>query len=252
MTIEINNDYPTFRVTHTLHQLVDKLNEQSEVLDANIRLIDSALNSFMDLVDVENSMFHLDSNFVINSNGLKFEDSAYFTVNSPLVSLKSENMLTVKSGGIIRLEAENDYGNVVLRSNELTYGALRNNEGNLQVMSGLQVGLSFDGQDIEVNGIITMPSTGDGAPETTSKTIDGALTELNTRITEVDDSIQSVISDLDQKVTSLEGNYNSFVSRISDLESDMSYLMSLNIESKLNSHTSRLENIEQRLGLIGI
>lgn len=250
---QIDNYYQEYTVTDTLHQLVDKLNLMVNTIDSNTRQFDSSVSALESVIDAKNGIFDMDSGLVVNANGVTFNDSADFTVNAQNGRLNFEGSLQVDAATTIVLDGHSDLANVTLKSNGSTYGALRNNGGNLELISGLTPVVSFTGstKDTEVKGTITMPSSGDGSPVTTSKTVDGAIGELKTEITAVDDSAQSAISALESRVTTLESTVNDYGSRIVALETDVAYLQSLNIESKLNDHTTRLEDIETRLGLIG-
>ena len=250
---KIDNDYPDYTVSDTLHQLVDKLNLMVNSIDSNTRQFDSSVGALESVIDAETGIFNMADDLVVNATNVTFNDSGDFIVNAQSSRLNTEGTLFVDAGTAIVLDGHNDLANIILRSNGSTYGSLRNGGGNLELLSGVTPVVSFTGstKDAEFAGTITMPSTGTGSPATTSKTVDGALTELHVEIGEVNDSAQSAISTLQSRVTALENTVASYSSRIGTLETDVAYLKSLNIESKLNNHTTRLEDIEARLGLIG-
>lgn len=250
---QIDNDYPDYTVSDTLHQLVDKLNVMVNTIDDNTRQFDSSVSALESVIDVETGIFTMANDLVVNATNVTFNDSDDFAVNAETGHLNFGGSLFVDASTAIILDGHNNLANVILRSNGSTYGALRNNNNNLELVSGVTPMLTFVGssKDAEFSGTITMPSSGVGSPSTTAKTVDGALTELHSQIDSVNDDAQSAITALQLRVTTLENTVSSYGSRISSLEADVAYLQSLNIESKLNNHTTRLEDIETRLGLIG-
>jgi len=92
---------------------------------------------------------------------------------------------TLDVSGDIALDA--DGGDVFLKDAGTQFAAFTNTSGNLILKSGTTTAMTFSGANVTVAGSITMPSSGTGSPITTTKTVDGALSDINSRIPNVYD-----------------------------------------------------------------
>ena len=252
MAIEIDNDYPEFKVTHTLHQLIDNLNDHSVVVEGNITLLDSAYGNLVRVYH-DSGFIQADEDFAINADNLTVSvDSGNISViGKNLVNNLSGNFAVV-SDNTITLSSDNTIANVILRSNGSTYGALRDAGGELQILSGLFVAQTFDVEGANFPKKITLPSTGDNAPDTDEKTVHGAINELHTDLTLVMDSdvprigsLETLTTDLQSQITTLNNDISSVSDRVTTLEA-------LNISTRLTNIETQIRTINDRLGLLGI
>jgi hypothetical protein len=140
---------------------------------------------------------------------------------------------------------------VSLIDKAVEYGTLINNSGDLRLISAGEIGLDFGPDGIVVPKEIQLPLDGVGSPSTDAKTVDGALTELHTEIDFNNDSVHARVDALTSRVETLESTYGAYGLRIAALESDMSYMLGLDVENTQQLHGDRLTDIETRLGLIG-
>ena len=252
MAIEINKEYPEFKVTHTLHQLVDRLNEHSEVVEENIDLLDSAIGGVIRIYH-DSGFVQADSDFAINADNLTFSvDSGNITSTAHNIVNNITGNFIVTSEKIITLASDNTTANVLLRSNGSTYGALRDAGGELEILSGLFVAQTFDENGANFPKRITLPSTGEYAPETDNKTVHGAINELHTDLTSVMDSdvprigsLETLTTDLQSQITTLNNDISSVSDRVTTLET-------LNISIRLTNIETQIRTINDRLGLLGI
>ena len=253
MTIEINNNYKSFRITDTLHQLVDRLNENNDAFDDNIRLIDSSLNGLLSIIHVDSGLIDVTPNdLTINANNATFNlDSDLFVYANNSVQ-RLERDLSLEAGRTISLQSDLDLLNVVLKSSGTIYGGLRNREGSLEIMTGAQKGITFSGQNQTIYGNITMPSDGSASPNTSDKTVAGAISEvLNT----VEDNFATVTDRLDLlDETNVEQDtaLTSHTASIADHENRIASLELLNISSRLTNIEAQIVAINNRLNLLGI
>ena len=252
MAIEINKEYPEFKVTHTLHQLVDRLNEHSDVVEENIDLLDSAIGGVIRIYH-DSGFVQADSDFAITANNLTFSvDSGDITANAHNFTNNLTGDFTVLSDNVITLSADNKVANIILRSNGATFGALRDAGGELEILSGLFVAQTFDENGANFPKRITLPSTGEYAPETDNKTVHGAINELHTDLTLVMDSdvprigsLETLTTDLQSQITTLNNDISSVSDRVTTLEA-------LNISTRLTNIETQIRTINDRLGLLGI
>ena len=254
MAIEFNNEYPVFKVTHTLHQLVDKLNDHSDVVDANTRLMDSSLNESLRVFNPAGSI-NADSNLTITADNLHLSvDSgfglAYFSSNRFVQNVENNYFLDV--GGIITLTSDNDLANIILRSDGTTYGALRNNGGQLEVLSGSLVAQTMTSTGTTFTGEIVMPSIGDGSPDTESKTVHGALNELHDEINDIVDTEIPRIGVLETDVANLNTSVTNLQTSLSDVSDRVTTLEALNISSRLTNIEAQIVQINNRLNILDI
>ena len=253
MTIELDNDYKSFRVTDTLHQLVDRLNENYDVVQDNTAKIDSALNGLLSIIHVDSVLIDVTPNdLIINANNATFNlDSDLFVYANNSVQ-RLETDLSLEAGRTISLQSDLDLLNVVLKSSGTIYGGLRNNGGSIEIMTGAQKGITFSGQNQTIYGNITMPSDGSASPNTSDKTVAGAISEvLNT----VEDNFATVTDRLDLlDETNVEQDtaLTSHTASIADHENRIASLELLNISSRLTNIEAQIVAINNRLNLLGI
>ena len=252
MAIEINKNYPEFKVTQTLHQLVDKLNEQSDVLEENFDIVDSAIGGVLRIYR-DSGYIQADSDFAINADNLTISvDSGDITTNAHNFTNNLTGDFTVLSDNVITLSSNNTVANVILRSNGATFGALRDDDGQLEILSGLFVAQTFDRNGVNFPKRIVLPSNGINAPDTDEKTVHGAINELHTEINVIVDDelpridvLENTTTDLQSQITTLNNDISSVSDRVTTLEA-------LNISTRLTNIETQIQAINDRLGLLGI
>ena len=118
MPVNIDNDYPEFRITDTLHQLVDRLNGLTEILDSNIRQLDSATGNILLVVDSTGEGLVADSDLNISASAGKID----MTADSD-ISIDAGTNLTLRGGDTAmtsmlgdKLFLNADSGEILLRS----------------------------------------------------------------------------------------------------------------------------------------
>ena len=247
MIENIDNDYQIFSVTDTLHQLVDKLTLSFNTVDSNTRQFDSSVSDLERVFRADSSLIQADSDLVVNATSVTFNDSLDFTVNADNIFLAPLSELLVTSPSI-KLTSPNG---VSLVDSDEEYANFRYNSGDLRIMSAEEIALDFGPDGAIFPKQILLPVDGFGSPSTVAKTVDGAITELDTQIDLNNDSIHARVDALTSRVETLESTYTAYGLRIAALESDMTYFNSLNVENTQVQHGTRLDDIETRLGLIG-
>jgi len=253
MAIEIDNDYKSYRVTDTLHQLVDRLNENQDTVDDNTRLIDSSLNGLLDIIHVDSGLIDVTPNdLVINANNATFNlDSDLFVYANNSVQRLNRD-LSLEAGRTISLQSDLDLLNVVFKSSGTIYGGLRNNEGSLEVMSGAQKGITFSGQNQTIYGNITMPSDGSASPNTSDKTVAGSISEVLNTVENNFEIVTDRLDLLDQNYVEQDTLLASHTASIADHENRIASLELLSISSRLTNIEAQIVAINNRLDLLGI
>lgn len=254
MAIEFDNDYPVFRVTHTLHQLVDKLNEHTDVVAANTRLIDSALNGSLEVFDPDGSIT-ADGTLTIAAENLHMSaDSglglAYLSSNRFIQNVENNYLLDV--GSSITLSSDQDLANVILRSDGTTYGVLRNNGGQLEILSGALVAQTMSADGTTFTGEIVMPTTGDASPETDAKTVHGAINELHDEINDIVDTEVPRITALETDLSNLQTSVSNLQTSLNDVSDRVTTLEALNIANRLTNIEAQIVTINNRLNILDI
>ena len=247
MIEKIDNDYQIFSVTDTLHQLVDKLTLTVNTIDSNTRQFDSAVSDLERVFHADSGVILADSDLVVYATNVTFHDSQDFTVNADNIFLTPSTEVLLHAPSV-KLESPNG---ISLVDSEVEYGTLANNNGDLKLLSAGDTVILFDSAGTTFPKQLFLPLDGVGSPTTDAKTVDGALTELHTQIDLNDDSVHARVDALTSRVETLESTYSAYGDRIANLESDMSYMLGLNVENTQQLHASRLTDIETRLGLIG-
>ena len=253
MTIELDNDYKSFRVTDTLHQLVDRLNENYDVVQDNTALIDSALNGLLSIIHVDSGLIDVTPNdLIINANNATFNlDSDLFVYANNSVQ-RLETDLSLEAGRTISLQSDLDLLNIVLKSSGTIYGGLRNKEGSLEIMSGIQKVISFSGQNQTIYGNITMPLNGSASPNTSDKTVAGAISEVLNTVENNFETVTDRLDILDQNRVEQDTLLSSHTASIADHENRIASLELLNISSRLTNIETQIVAINNRLDLLGI
>jgi len=253
MTIELDNDYKSFRVTDTLHQLVDRLNENYDVVQDNTALIDSALNGLLSIIHVDSGLIDVTPNdLIINANNATFNlDSDLFVYANNSVQ-RLETDLSLEAGRTISLQSDLDLLNIVLKSSGTIYGGLRNKEGSLEIMSGIQKVISFSGQNQTIYGNITMPLNGSASPNTSDKTVAGAISEVLNTVENNFETVTDRLDILDQNRVEQDTLLSSHTASIADHENRIASLELLNISSRLTNIETQIVAINNRLNLLGI
>lgn len=255
MPVNIDNDYPEFRITDTLHQLVDRLNLLTGIIDSNLRQLDSATSGILLVVDSEGEGLNTDSDLRVISTG-----SIDILANSNIAIQTGDNLLltadktvTVDAGDKIFLDA--DSGEILLRANGSQFGALKKSaSGNyLDFYSGVNKALAFDATLTGAfSAGIEMPSTGTYSPLTTSKTVHGAINEL--KLASDSDHVQNEnrIGGLETRVDTLRTDVDNNTALISDIDSDLTVQQTLNISDRLDTIEAQIIIINNRLDVLEI
>ena len=255
MAIKINNDYPEFRITDTLHQLVDRLNGLTGILDSNIRQLDSANGIVLGVVDSSGSGLVADSNLSISAIAGRIEMSADSSIDIHAgtdLTLRADNTVTLDAGD--KLFFNTDSGEILLRSQGTQFGALKKvaTSNDLGIYSGTDLAVSFDSSNAIFAGVITLPPSGAGSPFTNSKTLHGSINEL----IQEHDSDQAVTDSrlgvLEPEVTSLRTDLTSLESRTDQLDSFATSQNLLNISNRLATIEGQIVLINDRLDILEI
>jgi hypothetical protein len=190
------NSGPVFQTTDTFQQLVSDLNTLRSQYDSDLLFVDSSLGDLSSLTTTSKTLVgginELDSdigaqpftNLTTDAKtltGAVNEIDAVFDASAESI-VTSGNLLVDANGDII-LDANG--ADVLLRDNGTSYGALTNNSGNLIIKTGNTTAITFADQNATFAGNITMPSTGPGSPGTSSKTVSGAIDEVEAKIPNV-------------------------------------------------------------------
>ena len=256
MSINIDNDYPEFRITDTLHQLVDRLNLLTGILDSNLRQLDSATGNILLVVDSAGSGLVSDSDLTIDANAGQINinaDSAISIHAGTNLLLKADKTVTVDAGDKIFLDA--DSGEILLRANGTQFGALKKStDGSyLEFYSGTSTALVFDST---LSGVfstgIKMPSSGSYSPVTDAKTVHGAINELKSASDSDHVENETRIGDLETNVSTLRTDVDNNATSINNLDSDLTSQQALDISNRLNTIESQIVLINDRLDILEI
>ena len=257
MAINIDNDYPEFRITDTLHQLVDRLNLLTGVIDSNMRQLDSATGGFATVVDSNGNGLVVDSGLFISAlfGQIDMTADSYIDITAGTnLNLSAGDTVTIDAGDKIFLDA--DSGEILLRSQGTQFGALKKVDGlnELSISTGLDTVISFDAQlKSSFSGEIEMPATGTGAPTLiTARTVNGAFDEL-ANIHDSDHAVQDTrIDTLETLSTGLRTDVDNNGTLISNLDSDLNTQQALNIETRLATIEAQIILINDRLDVLEI
>jgi hypothetical protein len=251
MAIEFNKDDISFRVTDTLHQLVDRLNTFEERMVENRKLVDSNLNDLVFMVSRDSGQYTADSDLaIVSDHDIMIQCPDNFRVESGTVQMVSDGLTELGGTGAMLLSSDEDNGNVVLRSNGSTYGVFRKNSNHLEILSGLGQAVIFRTGDAKFPGTITMPSAGDGSPYTNDKTVHGAINELHEELEVITTeellritTLEGQVVDINNNIDTLDTRSTSNVNRISNLEA-------IHIATRLNTIESQIVQINNRLNIL--
>ena len=257
MAINIDNNYPEFRITDTLHQLVDRLNLLTGVIDSNIRQLDSSTGNFSSVVDSSGNGLVADSGLFITANfgQIDMTSDSYIKIGAGTnLTLSAENTVTIDAGDKIFLDA--DSGEILLRSQGSQFGALKKVDGvnELSISTGLDTVVSFDDQlKSSFSGEIEMPATGTGAPALiTARTLNDAFDEVVSKQDSDHAVHETRIDTLETLGTNLRTDVDNNATLLSDLDSDLNTQQALDIESRLATIESQIITINNRLNVLEI
>ena len=257
MSIEIKNDYPEFRVTDTLHQLVDRLNDLTGLLDSNIRIFDSSVNNLLLVVDSEGSGIEADSDLVISTLGGKIDmsaDSAITVTAGTNLTLSAEQSVTIDAGTTMFLNT--DDGDIILREQGTDFGALKKVTGayELEIYTGTDVVLTFDSElKSTFSGEIEMPASGTGAPTlVTARTVNAALDEIVSEHDSDHTLLKGRVDTIEPLITGLRTDVDNNRTLINGLDSDITANQAINIASRLATIESQIIQINNRLDILEI
>jgi hypothetical protein len=257
MPININNDYIEFRVTDTLHQLVDRLNELTGMIDSNTRQFDSAVNTLLTVVDSEGNGLVADSDISLVAQTGKIDIDADSNISLDAgtnLLISADKTVTINSGDRIFLDA--DSGEILLRDFGTQFGALKKaSDGyELEIYSGLDVALAFDSVlDATFWGHLNMPASGYGAPTLiTARTVAEAFDEVVSEHDSDHDALEARVSALEPLVTGLRTDVDANAADIDTIDSDLTAQQALNIEGRLATIESQIIQINNRLNILEI
>ena len=256
MAINIKNDYPEFRITDTLHQLVDRLNQLNGIIDSNTRLFDSAVDNILSVVDSQGEGIISDSNIEINALAgtvLLQSDKNFDIISGENLTMSAAKTVTIDAGEKLLLNT--DSGEILLRYKGSQFGALKRSatDNELQIWSGTAPAINFDSAlNAEFSGAITMPSSGVGSPQTNSKTIHGAINELLSYQDSDHSLLESRMDAVEPEVVDLRSDLTSLSSSVDLLDSFATNQNLLNISNRLTTIEEQIVLINDRLNILEI
>ena len=257
MTINIDNDYPEFRVTDTLHQLVDRLNDLTDILDSNLRQLDSAAGNVLQVVDSNGTGLVIDSDLVFSALAGRVDmeaDSAYTITAGTNFTANAGDTVSLSAGDKIFLNA--DSGEILLRAQGSQFGALKKTNGTneLEISTGLDTVLAFDGTlKSTFSGEIEMPASGTGAPTlVTARTVNAAIDEIVSEHDSDHTVLEGRVDTLEPLVTGLRTDVDNNRGLINGLDSDLTSQQALNISSRLDTIEAQIVLINDRLDILEI
>lgn len=250
MAIELEKNSQEFKLTDTMHQLVDRLNSYVSTNTTNRKIFDSAVNDLLFMVDRDTSTIRGDSDLTILSNNIDLTIDSDATITATNLTTNTVKSTQLNAGTAIVLSSAFDTANVLLRSNGMTYGALRNQGNNLELMTGVAVGLTLAPANVTVPGQITMPSTGIGSPVTVAKTVSGAIEELKEGYEQLTSSNSDRLDILETDVSTLHTEMDAVTNRSISNRERLNVLEALNISSRLTTLESQILEINTRLDIL--
>ena len=256
MTIKFDSDYPEFRITDTLHQLVDRLNLLTEMVDSNLSVLAGATSNVLEVIDSDGGGITADSDLIISTQAGKIDmiaDSNIAVQAGDNMLLTADKTVTIDAGDRMFLDV--DDGEIFLRANGTEFGALKkSSDGNyLEFFSNTNPVITFDStQSAFFVASLAMPSTGTYAPITTAKTVHGAINELKTTTDSDHASNVSRIADTELNIDVLTANVASNITSIGDLYTQVTATQTLNISSRLATIEAQIILINDRLDILEI
>ena len=257
MPININNDYIEFRVTDTLHQLIDRLNQLTGMIDSNTRQFDSAVNTLLNIVDSQGIGIVADSDIslIAQTGKIDIDADSNISLNAGTnLLMTADKTVTIDAGDRIFLDA--DSGEILLREFGTQFGALKKSPSGyeLDIYTGLDLALSFNSTlDATFYGHIGMPSTGNGAPTLiTARTVAEAFDEVVSEHDSDHDALETRTDALESLVTGLRTDVDANSANIDTLDSDFTAQQALNIEARLATIESQIIQINDRLDILEI
>ena len=256
MSFKIENDYPEFRITDTLHQLVDRLNLLTDVVDSNTRVFDSSVNNILKIVDSRGDGLVNDSdkNFSAFFGTIDLATDSAFSIHSGTdLTLSADRNVFVDAGSTLFLET--DSGEIFLRSQGTIFGALKKVVGTneLEIHTGLDAALTFSSTlDATFYGEINLPATGNGTPPTNSKTVSGALEELVQNHDSDHSALEARVDSNSTAIGGLVGDVATLENTLDQLDSDLGDQQLLNIADRLTTIEAQIVLINDRLDILEI
>ena len=245
--IDFDKQNVSFRVTDTLHQLVDRLNVFEDRMVENRKLLDSNINDLLFMVHRDSGFITADSDLLITTENLTLETTNAFTTTSASFTSTTTGPTLFNSGGTISLASDQDLANVLLRSNGQTFGALRNKSGHLEIMSSLGTALTFSAGDAKFVGTITPPG---GTLDTTAVDVVGAINEIHGELDSELSALDARVASNDDDIGLLQSQMTSTVNNTSDNTNRIAALEALNIQSRLNTIEAQIVQINNRLNIL--
>lgn len=257
MAIEIKNDYPEFRITDTLHQLVDRLNLLTELVDSNTRLFDSAMNTMLSVVDSGGELIAADSDLAIETKAGSLSvlsDSDMSLTSGTNISIRADEAITIDAGTSLFLDA--DSGEILLRSAGTQFGALKKVTGSneLEIYTGLDTVLTFDSAlKSTFAGEIEMPTSGLGSPTlVTARKVNEAFDEIVTEHDSDHSALEARVAVIEPEVIDLRNDLTNQATLVANNDSDIAVLNAINLENRLANIEAQIVLINTRLDTLEI
>ena len=256
MSFKIENDYPEFRITDTLHQLVDRLNLLTDVVDSNTRVFDSSVNNILKIVDSR-------GDGLVNDSDKKFSaffgtidlatDSAFSIHSGTDLTLSADRNVFIDAGSTVFVDA--DSGEILLRSQGTIFGGLKKVVGanELEIHTGLDAALTFNATlDATVYGEINLPATGNGTPPTNSKTVSGAIAEVIQNHDSDHSALEARVDSNSTAITGIVGDIATIENTLDLIDSSLEDQNLLNIADRLTTIEAQIVLINDRLDILEI
>ena len=249
MAIDIQNDLPEFTVTDTLHQLVDRLNDLTTVLNSNNTLLDSSVNDLLFMVSRDSGQYVADSDLTITSGNDLTLQGGRVRAEAGIVQLVSTGLTEIGGTGAILLSSDQDNGNVLLRSGGSTFGTLRKNNDNLELTTGVSqfTAVTFSEEDASFPGTLTVTGL-----ETTANTVQGAVNEIRNQVSAGANSLSDRVGANETDILSIQTTTDDHTATLGAHNTRVSTLEALNIANRLNTIEAKITSIETRLGILGV
>lgn len=266
MSITISNDYPTFKVTDNLHQLVDRLGILTDAVDSNFRVFDSSMNDVLTIVHRDSDLITSETNLNIVSPGslnMRADSGSIRLISSWHAWVQSQGRMYVEGApvelgshiGEIRMTNQHpDRTHTTLATIKSVDrdGVKDVSGGGMQIDFASGPAVKFFADDAEFPGTITMPSSGTGSPYTEAKTVSGAINELHEELVQITEVELERIVDLETLTNQHTSTLSSHTTTLASHDTRIQVFEGLNISNRLTSIESRLDDIERRLGLLGV
>lgn len=219
MTVRFHDSaHPLFQTTDTFQQLIQDLNHFGDIHDSDMKYLDSAIgpggtlslnglgdftaNTIVDALNELDSDLHgvgggnakadltTDAKAVVDAIN---EIEAVFDASAKKINTTGDFTIDIASGDII-LDAGG--ADVLFKDDGTQYAALTNNSGEVIFKNSSSEVFRGDSSDIVIKRAVQLPTSGTGTPVTSTKTLHGALSDINSRIPNVYDRNGTLLNPL--------------------------------------------------------